>query len=798
MIAPRWRKVFKDLGANKSRTALVMITIAVSTVAIGFVSTLYIRLLGDMDRDFNSVNPHSAIIYTVQFPSELLPSLAKVPGVDQVEGRSTSGGTTLSPAGRKTYVNIIAMLPPEKMKIDRLTPAKPGESIALNDRQILIEKSARVAFPFKVGDNLEITMSDGTTRVLEIAGFVHDPTTIPYAFRNQITGYATSKTLEWLDGTTDFNMVYMAVSEKKTDVEHVNAVASAVAKKVENSGRQVFVTLVYEPGKHFAATITQALVLMMGVLGFLSVLLSAILVINTIDAVIGQQVRQIGVMKSIGASAGQITGMYLMLVALYGLLALLIAIPIAFYGANIIAEGFAEYLNYRPGSFVLPPITLAMQIIVGLGIPILATLVPVIRSARITVREAITSYGLGGGRFGRSWFDRLLEHVRGLPRPLLLSLRNTFRRKGSLIRTLIALSLAGTIFISVFNLRASMGITIDEVLGYYLSDVNVAFNRMYRTDRIIPLAMSIPGVEQVEAWGGAIGNIPSLDGKTDLQLDITAPPADSTLINPTLTAGRWLLPEDENAIVIGNHLTKVRPDLNIGDEIEVKIDNKEFTFKIVGIFRMAGNNLFPPVFVKYDYLASRLGATDKLIAIRVVTSQHDAAFQEKIADQMEALFIANDIDVQQATTGAYFKQMNTATTDILINFLLLMAGFIAIVGGFGLASTMSLNVIERIREIGVMRAIGASSLSIQGLVLVEGILIGVISWLLGALFAIPVGQLLSQIVGIAIVQSPLTFVFAWDGFMVWLIMIMIISALASSLPARTASRLTVREVLSYE
>jgi len=44
----------------------------------------------------------------------------------------------------------------------------------------------------------------------------------------------------------------------------------------------------------------------------------------------------------------------------------------------------------------------------------------------------------------------------------------------------------------------------------------------------------------------------------------------------------------------------------------------------------------------------------------------------------------------------------------------------------------------------------------------------------------------------------LTFVFSWDGFLVWLVLIMIISALASGLPARTASRLTVREVLSYE
>ncbi|OGO40840.1 MAG: hypothetical protein A2W36_05510, partial [Chloroflexi bacterium RBG_16_58_14] len=611
-------------------------------------------------------------------------------------------------------------------------------------------------------------------------------------------GYVTPKTLEWLDGTTDFNMVYLAVSENKTDADHVNQVAGEVSKKIENSGRQVFLTLVYEPGRHFAASITQALVLMMGVLGLLAVVLSAILVITTIDAVIGQQIRQIGVMKAIGASAGQITGMYLMLVTFYGLLALLVAVPLAYLGANIVADGFSNYLNFRPGGYILPPVTLILQAIVGLGIPVLATLVPVIRGANITVREAISNYGLGAGRFGRGWFDHLLERVRGLPRPMLLSLRNTFRRKGRLFRTLFALSLAGTIFIAVFNLRASMNITIDEILGYYLSDVNVSLNRMYRTDRIVPLVMSVPGVERVEAWGGTIGNLASLDGKSSIQLQITAPPADSTLINPTLTAGRWLLPEDENAIVIGNHLIKARPDLKVGDVITVEIDNQEFDWKIVGIFRMGGNTPFPPVFVKYDYLARIMGATDKLGGIRIVTSQHDAAFEDRVAEQLQQVFTANNVDFQQSQTAAYIRRMNTATTDILVGFLMLMAVFIAVVGGFGLASTMSLNVIERIREIGVMRAIGASSLSIQSLVIVEGILIGMLSWIMGALVAIPVGQFLSTVVGISMVQSPLTFVFAWDGFLVWLVLILIISSLASFLPARTASRLTVREVLSYE
>ena len=416
----------------------------------------------------------------------------------------------------------------------------------------------------------------------------------------------------------------------------------------------------------------------------------------------------------------------------------------------------------------------------------------------MTVREAITTYGLGSGRFGQSWFDRLLEHVRGLPRPLLLSLRNTFRRKGRLARTLFALALAGTMFIAVFNLRASMNITIDEILRYYLSDVTVGFNRLYRTDKIVPLVMQVPGVERVEPWGGTLGNLPSLDGKSSIQLQITAPPADSNLIDPTITSGRWLIPEDQNAIVIGNHLLKARPDLKVGDEITIKIDEQDTRWKIVGTFRMGGNTPFPPVFVPYDYLSRLLGASDKLSALRIITSQHDAATQERIADQLQQVFKDNDISAQQIVTATYVARQNTATTDVLIIFLGGMAVLIAIVGGLGLASTMSLNIIERIREIGVMRAIGASSFTIQSQVIVEGMLIGMISWIFGMIFAFPVSMVLSQIVGFAILQSPLTFAIGWDGFIIWMVLILIIAAVASVAPARSASRLTVREVLAYE
>jgi putative ABC transport system permease protein len=798
MIAPRWRKILKDIIKNPGRSFLVILIISIGVFSAGFLSTFYIRALGDMDKDMQSVNPHSAIIYTTSYPDDLLFTLAKVPGVDKVEGRSSTSGVALLPGDREIKIGIVAIPPPGKMQVDKLVPAEGYRGLALGNRQILIEKSSITPMGLKIGDSILIKLSNAATRKLVISGFVHDPTAYPYSLSKQISGYVNADTLEWLDGSTEFNQVYLTVSDNKKNLAHINNVAALMAKKIENSGRQVYLTLVYQPGVHFAAPLMQAVIIIMSVLGLVVIGLSAILVANTVDAVISQQVRQIGVMKAVGASAGQITSMYLMMVTFYGLLAMLIAVPASIYLANFLANGMADFLSYRPGGDILPPFALVMQVIVGLAIPILATLVPVVRGGRMTVREAITSYGLGAGHFGQSWFDRLLEHVRGLPRPLLLSLRNTFRRKGRLTRTLIALILAGTIFIAVINLRASMNITIEEMVGYVLSDANIGFSNLYRSDKIIPLAMSVPGVSGVEAWGGGIGNLPSPDGKSAIQLEVIAPPANSKLIKPTITSGRWLVPSDQNAIVIGNSLQKARPDLKVGDALTFKMNDQDFTWIIVGTFRTGGNSPFPPVYVPYEYTSRILGASDKLASIRVVTDQHDAAFQTRVIAQLQQVFKNNGVEVAQALTAAEVMQQNTQIVNIIIMFLGLMAIFIAIVGGLGLASTMSLNVIERIREIGVMRAIGASNRSIQSLVIVEGMLIGVISWIVGTILAIPLGWLFDIAVGNAILQSQLNFAFGWDGIILWLLLILIISAVASSLPARSASRLTVREVLAYE
>jgi putative ABC transport system permease protein len=148
--------------------------------------------------------------------------------------------------------------------------------------------------------------------------------------------------------------------------------------------------------------------------------------------------------------------------------------------------------------------------------------------------------------------------------------------------------------------------------------------------------------------------------------------------------------------------------------------------------------------------------------------------------------------------GRVSQEENGRTVDILVVFLLIMALLTAFVGSVGLAGTMGMSVLERTREIGVMRAIGAVDGKVMQSVWVEGTLIGGISWALAWGLSFPISHLLLTIISKAMLRSAIPLTLTPAGAAIWLLAVLALSALASALPARNAARLTIREVLAYE
>jgi putative ABC transport system permease protein len=182
----------------------------------------------------------------------------------------------------------------------------------------------------------------------------------------------------------------------------------------------------------------------------------------------------------------------------------------------------------------------------------------------------------------------------------------------------------------------------------------------------------------------------------------------------------------------------------------------------------------------------------------VTTQPRDRKFTGQVATALESHFKNIGLRPNSVETTAETRDQEETSYGILIVGLLVMAILFAVVGGLGLMGTMSINVLERTREIGVMRAIGAPTRSVVQVFIVESVAIGVISWLFGTLLALPLSKIMSDAVGIPLMGTPITFQFSMPGVGLWLVVVVLLSVLASSIPARNASRLTVREVLAYE
>jgi putative ABC transport system permease protein len=797
-MSSRWKKVWADFWSNKSRTFLTVLTIMMGTFAVGATNNLRLYMSEVLDSDYLSARPSEATIYTSELDEHLVKVARQVPGVDAAEGRTVWGAKLIRSDGEEISIQFTAIEDPRNLTLNLLKPAKGETQIpSLGKKQILFDSSA-ATLGYKPGDTIVIELMNGKHRQLTLVGYVHDITAIQYMGRptDSIPSYITPETMEWLGGSRSYNSLAVSVAENQTDQTHVTEVAHAVGARLERAGATVYYYFVLEPGHHYTWTTVQGIFFLIGALSYMVVFLSAFLIINTVVALMAQQTRQIGIMKAVGGGTLQIFGMYLILILLFGLVALLIAIPLANITAEIIGTGMAEYLNF----FTLPyqpyPQTIFQQAIVALLIPFLAAVLPVYSSVRVTVRDALTNYGIGMNVKPKA--KPVGKGALLIPRPIRLSLRNAFRRKIRLVLTLLALVLGGSIFMAVYNMWATFDKMLEDVKGYFLSDVNIVFDRYYRVEEVSPIALSHSEVSAVEGWIEYAGVLITDDEGAGTEIQFVAPPSTSTFITPVITSGRWLTTGDENAIVIGNMLLKMFPDLKIGDWLTIEIDGKKTKWHIIGVYMIPINTGSPLFYVNYEYLSHITGHPNQVYSLRVLTDRHDGATQSRITDELTALYKARGIQIPGATTGTDFYESVTAVTDIIIYFMMVMAVLIALVGGLGLMGTMSINVLERTREIGVMRAIGASNGDIQSIVIVEGLVIGLVSWALSILVSIPVTGVLTYGVGISTLGAPLPPVLDTRGMIVWLVFTLVLTLVSCALPARGASRLTIKDILAYE
>jgi len=811
-MRPRWRKVISDLLDNKVRTLLVVLSIAVGVFAIGVLTGTYVIISDDLGVTYAANNPANMEIRLDDFDQDLLHTIENFEGVNEVEARRVFT-LQIRPLGESkwTAVDVVAMESFQDNQVNLLDPVS-GAS-APDEEQLLLERDVLDEFQVAPGDTLEIRLRDDTVKQIQVAGVVMDSSTGAIDFLSPPLTYIEMDHLNYFNEPDRYNRFYATVDVAgQDDDEYIRAVQADLTEKIENNGYAVYRFFRSLTHQHPLESTINAVLGILLALGVLIVFLSSSLIANTLSALLKQHLRHIGVMKLIGGQNQIIFRMYLVTLLVFGTLSLVIAIPAGGQGAYALAEFVAEKLGFTLLGYRLVPLSLAIQVAVGILVPLVAGFVPVIRGSRVTVQKALDGNGTQGGeetdpegKEGGSKFEQFqLKATRGLadrgirvPRQLLISLRNTFRQRGRLALTLFTLTMGGAIFISVFNVRVTLFDYVQDIGNYFLADVTIDFERPYRLHEIQEVGYLDPRVSYIEGWTFASSEILYPDRSTAENISILAPPADSELVSPLLVEGRWIQPGDQRKMAISEGVYDYYPDLEIGDSIPLKFRGKEQAWEVIGIFKFVGLEGVI-AYTPYDYISRETNLANRSFSYRFVTVKHDREYQNMMARELDAYFRDQGYKVQQTTPGLSSLDKAAESLDILITFLLIMALLTATVGSMGLTGTMSMNVLERTREIGIMRSIGATDREIMRMVIVEGMLIGLISFGLAIVMAVPFTYLLSAIVSNAVFATPIAVEFTYLGYVIWLGVVILLSSLASVLPARNAARLTIREVLAYE
>lgn len=794
-MRPRWRKVTADWWSNISRFILVTLSLTGGLFAIGLISGGYVNVLNDMQQGFQAINPADLRIRTEPFDQNLIEQALGLEGVTAAEGEKIFFAQLLTTDGERQNI-VIRVLPEDELLINRvelLAGSLPQE------KEIAFDSHREIAFP--VGAQVTIQTTTGITRTLPYSGLVRDQTIGLVGssyFIAPVYGYVTFDTLPWLQQDQHYDVLLIKVDPDLSAAAY-QALKDDLSGLVEQSGRPVYTITDLRRPDHPNSGYVGAVANLLALLGLLSVFLSGFLVYNAMAALLAQQMQHIGILKAIGARQNSIIKMYLLFIFVFGVIALIIAVPLSAWTASELGQFLGLRLNYNAGGIRFVPFAVFIQTFLALLLPQVAGIFPIFKAAGVSVQEAINSTGIQVDNFSKKRLERQFDRIRRVSRPLLISLRNTFRRKSRLVLTLITLSLAGAVFIATFNVRASLEKYIERVSAYILADVSLDFDRNYRISEVEAIAFANPAVVMIEPRSAATAQFLDREGEARETVEIWGTPPDSSLIRPIILSGRWLVPGDRNAIVMNEAFVSRYPELKVGDTVTFNILRRETDFVIVGFFQFIGSDFFL-AYTPIAYLNEITANYNKAANFQVVA---DPALvvqngEDALARQLDDAFRQRGLAIRSASTGNSIRGYATLGLDTLTFFLLLMSGVIALVGSISLTGTMGMNVMERTREIGVMRAIGATDRQVMKLVLVEGLIIGLISWVLGVLLAFPISYLMSYIINISVFGVTGEFSFTASGFIIWLGIVIILSLAASLIPANNAARMTIREVLAYE
>lgn len=774
-------KAYNDIRRRKIRSLLTITGIIIGVAGIVAIVATARNLEVAQRYNYNNASQDDMSWWAWNNSETTEYALAGLPNVAEVQRRASY--STKFRAGPEWYDATIygyadySDVRVNKMEFVEGRPPQPGE--------IAFEASARALIPsLKLGDPIIYRAGpNNQEQRLVISGFARSPAYPSASLLNFTLAYASAPDVRRMLGIPGDNEIALKVYDLAERGETRRQAEDIFRKRNLQFGGYT----ARDPNNYLGKQELDTLVLLLLVFSGVGLVISGFLVANTLSAIITEQIGEIGTLKAVGASRWQVLQVYVWAALIYGLFGTLIGIGAGFGLGKVLLSYLGSTVNFDVDRFFFQPEALALGLVVGLGVTLVAALVPAWGGTRLSVRQALASYGISSS-YGQGWLDRMLARMRSLPPLMALSFRNLARRKVRNLVTFGVVALSCAAFLAAQSASASVERTIGSLYDIYGSDGWVQFTSRLNsgfTERL----KTVDGVVLAEPWSRGRATLKA--GRADLW----GLPHDTRLYQKPVVEGRWFGPADNNVALATTALAAAK-DLRVGDTVEVEVGRVRAELLIIGLLednsKYLGSTSAGKLFTPQDTAERLLRHQGQADFFSLGFERHDKAFVDGTMSLIERRFK----EYGPSTLAAYSDKASAQQiTGILQVMLYAMVAIIALVGVIGVINTLTLNVLERRREIGILRSLGGTDGRLLQVFLTEGLLLGVLGFGVGLTLGYPLANLLVSFIG----QStfPLTFVFDPSMVALTLLFALVLSAGASLGPALGAARVRISNTIRY-
>ncbi|HTD28835.1 MAG TPA: ABC transporter permease, partial [Xanthomonadaceae bacterium] len=529
---PRWRKMLRDVWLHKSRTLLVVIAVATGMIGAGALLDAWSLVQRVTAETYQASHPVSATLRVDALDPALLALVRAMPEVAAARARRV-----VSASAKANGVALTA----ELFAFDEFSTPGIGKlesehgTWPPHDGEIAVEKSSLAFSGATLGETITLQTGKATALKLPVTGVAHDVSLPPGWMDHIVYGFVTPTTLARMGAPSSLNEIQIVVRDASANRDAVRRTAYDVKALIERSGRHVINIDVPVPGQHAHAAQMNSLMLTQGAFGALTLLVCSFLIVNLITAMLASQTREISVMKSLGASPGQIAAMYLGFALLVGVLASAVALPAAVAIGRVYAGMNADMLNFSVDGYAIPWWAIAAQIVVGCLLPVAAAAIPVLRACGMPVNAGLRDPGIATGGNGFHVVRRIA--IPGIARPLQLSIGNAFRRRQRMLLTLLVLATGGAVYLGADNLRNAVRGSVDLLFSTQRYDFVLRLATAQEPSQIEAIAARVAGIRRVEVWNSDSASVVHADGMQGNAFAVVALLPGSSMIAPVLQAG---------------------------------------------------------------------------------------------------------------------------------------------------------------------------------------------------------------------------------------------------------------------